>query len=182
MQLEFHEESIDDMYSKCKDEMTNRVFDKYSEELTNYGYGTHWDNESKIKKRDILTQQELQAIRVYTEHKNGVYKEFNVAVRTGRNMYGTSFKFHILYYLLTSVVQKLKTVDKNKCYTTYRRNSVPFEQMAYNMRFGSFVSSSLTHSQSAYGTESCFKSKTCHGAVIEDYSAHPEEKEVLIPP
>ncbi|XP_017162841.1 erythroblast NAD(P)(+)--arginine ADP-ribosyltransferase-like [Poecilia reticulata] len=181
--LEFHEESIDDMYSKCKDEMAKMLFDKYSKELTKEGYGTHWDNEkSKIKKDNILTQQELQAIRVYTEHENGVYNEFSVAVRTGKNMYGTSFKFHILYYLLASALQKLKIADKNKCHTAYRRNSVPFKQMAYKMRFGSFASSSLTHNQTTYGTETCFKIKTCYGAVIEEYSAHPEEKEVLIPP
>ncbi|XP_017162947.1 erythroblast NAD(P)(+)--arginine ADP-ribosyltransferase-like [Poecilia reticulata] len=186
IQLEMYENSIDDMFSNCKEKMTEMFFGKFSDELTKEGYGTHWDNEeSKIKMDDhILKKAELQAIRVYTEHENGVYNEFNVAVRTGKNMYGTSFKFHILYFLLVSAVQKFKKADKMTCYTTYRRykGEVKFNSDTGIIRFGSFASSSLSPDQKDYGNKACLEIITCHGAAIEEYSAYPKEKEVLIPP
>lgn len=49
-------------------------------------------------------------------------------------------------------------------------------------RLGSFASSSLKSDQTKYGTETCFKIETCYGAKILEYSAHPDEEEVLIPP
>lgn len=186
IQLEFYENSIDDMFSNCK-EMMKMFFAKFSDKLEEEGYKTHWVNEkSKIKKDDdILTPEEQQAIRVYTENKNGMYREFNSAVRTGENKYGKNlFKFHKLYFLLVSSVQKLKIVDKNNCYSTYRRytREVKFNSDTDKIRFGSFASSSLTPDQKHYGNTSCLEVISCYGAAIEKYSAYPEEEEVLIPP
>uniref|UniRef100_A0A3Q2QUK0 NAD(P)(+)--arginine ADP-ribosyltransferase n=1 Tax=Fundulus heteroclitus TaxID=8078 RepID=A0A3Q2QUK0_FUNHE len=183
-EINFYEESIDDMYSHCKDKMEKMVFEKYAKELTEEGYGKHWKNEEKKinKEIKILTSLELQAIRVYTENKNNVYLDFNSAVRTGKNTYGTSFKFHILHFLLASALQKLKRADNGSCYITYRRDKSEYKKLPNKIRFGSFSSSSLTADQKDYGNETCFKIETCLGAKLEQYSAYPEEKEVLIPP
>lgn len=180
-QLDLYDESIDDMFFNCSEDMKKLVFNKYNAELKEYG--DDWKKEEEnIKKDDkILTPNELQAIRFYTENRNGVYKKFNAAVREGKNVYGTSFKFHILYFLLTSAVQKLKAHDKHKCYTTYRRNSVKYNVIGDKVRFGNFASSSLKSDQTNYGTETCFKIETCYGPKIEEYSAYREEEEVLIP-
>ncbi|XP_054909645.1 ecto-ADP-ribosyltransferase 5-like [Poeciliopsis prolifica] len=185
IQLELYEDSIDDMFSNCKEEMRKMLSAKFSYKLEEKGYETHCvDEKSKIEKiDDILTQEELQAIRVYTEHTNAVYKIFNPAVRTGKNEYGKNIcQFHKLYFLLVSSVQKLKIADKEKCYTTYKRYSSEVKFKSDKIRLGSFASSSLTPDQKDYGKKSCLKIKTCHGADIEKYSAYPEEKEVLIPP
>lgn len=181
--LDFYEDSIDDKFFECKEDMENLVLKKYSKELKEKAYGDAWKKEeNNIKKDDkILSRNELQAIRVYTENKNGVYSVFNGAVRKGKNVYGTLFEFHMLYFLLTSAVQKLKAHDKHDCYTTYRRNPAKFD-VKDKGRLGSFASSSLKSDQTKYGTETCFKIETCYGAKILEYSAHPDEEEVLIPP
>ncbi|XP_038144835.1 NAD(P)(+)--arginine ADP-ribosyltransferase 2-like [Cyprinodon tularosa] len=177
--LEFHENSIDDMYSDCKD-MIKKKFEKFRKELEETEYD--WKNErNTIKDHPFLTPDELTALRVYTKNENGVYSDFNSATRTGRNVYGASFKYHTLYFLLTSAIQKIKEHDK-RCYFTYRRTYSTFEKKEKEIRLGSFTSSSLTSNLEQYGKKSCFKIKTCHGADIINYSAHPEEKEVLIPP
>ncbi|XP_036001843.1 LOW QUALITY PROTEIN: ecto-ADP-ribosyltransferase 5-like [Fundulus heteroclitus] len=180
--LGFYEESIDDMYSDCKDKMEKMVFDKYSEELTEKGYGTYWESAKYLIQEDntILTSQEMQAIVVYTG--TAAYSALNRAVRSGGNTYGTSFKFHILHFLLASALQKLKKADSGICYTTYRRSAMKFKIMQKKMRFGSFASSSLQPDMTQFGQESCFKIETCHGAAVEQYSAYPAEREVLIPP
>uniref|UniRef100_A0A3Q2PJH7 NAD(P)(+)--arginine ADP-ribosyltransferase n=1 Tax=Fundulus heteroclitus TaxID=8078 RepID=A0A3Q2PJH7_FUNHE len=181
--LEFYNDSVDDMYSNCKANMETMMFDKYSEELTEKPYGKYWEEEKQnIINDKILTKMELLAIRVYTENKNNVYSEFNRAVRTGRKIYGTSFEFHNLHFFLTSALQKLKETHKGSCYNTYRRSKDTYKLMPNEIRFGSFASSSLTTNQISYGQETCFKIETCHGAVVEQYSAYPAEREVLIPP
>ncbi|XP_016524774.1 erythroblast NAD(P)(+)--arginine ADP-ribosyltransferase-like [Poecilia formosa] len=183
IQLEMYENSIDDMFSNCTEEMAKMVFNKYFTELKKKEY---WANEeTKIKKDDhILTKEELDAIRVYTEHKNGVYRIFNSAVRDGKEKYDNSFEFHMLYFLLVSAVQKLKKADKKECHTTYRRykSEVTFKLDKDKIRLGSFASSSLTPDQKDYGNKACLEITTCYGATIEEYSAYPAEKEVLIPP
>ncbi|XP_036001035.1 ecto-ADP-ribosyltransferase 5 isoform X2 [Fundulus heteroclitus] len=183
IKLGFYEESIDDMYFNCKDKMEQRVLPMYSKELKEKPYGTYWEEEKKnIIDDRILTQKELLAIRVYTENTNNVYSEFNKAVRTGGDKYDTSFKFRNLHFFLTSAIQKLKEADKGTCYNTYRRSKGTYKLMTNEIRFGSFASSSLTPNQISYGQETCFKIETCHGAAVEQYSAYPAEREVLIPP
>ncbi|XP_015227776.1 PREDICTED: GPI-linked NAD(P)(+)--arginine ADP-ribosyltransferase 1-like [Cyprinodon variegatus] len=179
--LEFYKNSVDDMYSDCKDEMTEKI-KEFSKELKQKDYD--WENEKKqiIKYHPFLTPDELTALRVYTKNENGVYSKFNSATRTGKNVYGTSFKYHTLYFLLASAIQKLKKHDKHDCYDTYRRTDSTFEEKEKEIRLGSFTSSSLNPNLKQYGKKSCFKITTCYGADIIKYSAHPEEEEVLIPP
>ncbi|XP_015254950.1 PREDICTED: erythroblast NAD(P)(+)--arginine ADP-ribosyltransferase-like, partial [Cyprinodon variegatus] len=179
--LEFYKNSVDDMYSDCKDEMTEKI-KEFSKELKQKDYD--WENEKKqiIKYHPFLTPDELTALRVYTKNENGVYRKFNIATRTGKSEYGDSFEYHTLHFLLASAIQKLKKDDKNKNYITYRRTTSTFEKKEEKIRLGSFTSSSLNPDFKDYGNETCFKITTNYGADIIKYSAHPEEEEVLIPP
>lgn len=178
--LEFHKNSVDDMYSDCKDEMIEKI-KEFSEELEQKNYD--WENETKlIENHQFLTPDELTALRVYTKNENGVYSKFNNATRTGKSQYGDSFEYHTLHFLLASAIQKLKKHDKQDCYDTYRRTERTFKEKEKKIRLGSFTSSSLNPNLKQYGKNTCFKITTCHGADIIKYSAHPEEEEVLIPP
>lgn len=181
------DDSIDDMYFGCRPEMQDRVMKEFFDrEKRESEYATFWTNaEDCARKRltdgqaDGLTMQQLQAICVFTG--NGVYSEFNNAVRTQGSQYGSSFQFYALHSLLTSAVQTLQ--KHNYCHETYRRTDKNFTgQVGQIIRFGSFASSSYKTTLKSYGRETCFKIKTCSGAFLKKYSVFEKEAEVLIPP
>uniref|UniRef100_A0A3Q3XMM8 NAD(P)(+)--arginine ADP-ribosyltransferase n=1 Tax=Mola mola TaxID=94237 RepID=A0A3Q3XMM8_MOLML len=159
--LDMGEDSVDDMYFGCNKEMMQKVNTEYLKEEQKQNKNA-WNTARKFakdklidKKDKDLTELHLQAICVYTA--DGVYEDFNTAVRTNRSVYGSSFKFHSLHYLLTSAIQILNS--NYHCHTTYRR-----------------ISCSLTGN-------TCFEIKTCLGAYLKNYSCFSEkEQEVLIPP
>ncbi|XP_062276709.1 ecto-ADP-ribosyltransferase 4-like [Scomber scombrus] len=177
-------EAVDDMYLGCENEMM-MVIDKYFQKENVGKFKTAWKNAEKCSNKlhladTALTKNHMQAICAYTS--NDIYKEFNEAVRTGKNIYGSSFKFHYLHFWLTSAIQILKSEDK--CITTYRRNDIVFTgKVNQTMRFGEFASSSTKTELTKYGIETCFKINTCLGAYLKDYTANgTKEEEVLIPP
>ncbi|XP_045903300.1 erythroblast NAD(P)(+)--arginine ADP-ribosyltransferase-like [Micropterus dolomieu] len=189
--LSMVEDSVDDMYFGCNEEAAQKVKKAYFEKERNMApFGEAWKkekncSEENLKKREkedkALTKDHMQAICVYTRVQ-GVYKEFNVAVRTQRSKYNSSsFQFHSLHFLLTSAIQIL---NRNfHCHTTYRRTRDKFSgKVNQIIRFGSFTSSSYRTDLKQFGYITCFKIKTCLGAFLKNYSSIPEEKEVLIPP
>uniref|UniRef100_A0A3Q1HMU5 NAD(P)(+)--arginine ADP-ribosyltransferase n=1 Tax=Acanthochromis polyacanthus TaxID=80966 RepID=A0A3Q1HMU5_9TELE len=173
------EDSIDDMYFGCSEEMMKTVTHKYPEELDEEVKNCVEKN-LKEKEDEALTKTHMEALCAYTS--NYVYKEFNTAVRTNRGVYTSSFQFHILHFFLTSAIQILN--NKNYCYTTYRRTNVVFTgNVNQRIRFGSFSSSSFRTDLQNFGKKSCFKITTCTGAYLKRYSVYGEkEEEVLIPP
>ncbi|XP_062244678.1 ecto-ADP-ribosyltransferase 5-like [Platichthys flesus] len=187
--LNLVEESVDDMYFGCNEQMTTMVKKKYDDEKNvNKRIENAWNKAEKCAEERMarledkgLTKDHLRAICVYTY--DTIYSEFNKAVLTQRKNYGFSFQFHYLHFMLTSAVQILN--NKYQCYTTYRRTSVKFTgQINHLIRFGSFASSSYHNSLDKFGTETCFKIQTCSGAFLKHYTYYnsEDELEVLIPP
>ncbi|XP_060941072.1 ecto-ADP-ribosyltransferase 5-like [Limanda limanda] len=187
--LNLVEESVDDMYFGCSELMMRMVKNKYfDEKFLNKASEKAWNEAEKCAEERIarledkgLTKHHLRAICVYTS--DTIYSEFNNAVRIERNNYRSSFQYHYLHFMLTSAVQILN--NKNQCHTTYRRNSERFTGQINNIiRFGSFASSSYHKTLVRFGTETCFKIKTCSGAPLKHYTYYDseEELEVLIPP
>lgn len=185
--LSMVDDSIDDMYFGCLPEMLDRVkkevFDREKQESE---YAVFWNKAEDCARQrltnglaDGLTMQHLQAICVYTAY--GLYSDFNIAVRTQRSQYGSSFHFHALHSLLTSSIQILQ--KHNYCHKTYRRTKNKFTgKVGQIIRFGTFTSSSHKTNLKLFGSKTCFEIKTCLGAFLKNYSFFEREKEVLIPP
>uniref|UniRef100_A0A8C3TMY7 NAD(P)(+)--arginine ADP-ribosyltransferase n=1 Tax=Catharus ustulatus TaxID=91951 RepID=A0A8C3TMY7_CATUS len=131
-----------------------------------------------------LSQEEAIALMMYTSGK--VHKEFNAAVHeagSSRRQYWNNFHFKTLHFLLTRALQKLR--DPNKYQDVFRGvRDCQFEvNIGDKVRFGYFVSTSLTRAASAiYGTDTTIHVYTCHGTNIQKFSNKPSERQVLIPP
>ncbi|XP_073704618.1 NAD(P)(+)--arginine ADP-ribosyltransferase 1-like [Garra rufa] len=180
--------SVDDQYDGCTDKMADLVKNTYLlKELNNSPvFKTAWQNSAekfkKFRPKDKLTMNHLIAINVYT--RNEVYGNFNRDGRSGkRNYRDKTYNWYSLNFLLTDAIQILKKTQ-NTCYDSFRRTKVKFNEDVLNqeVRFGSFVSSSLYNSLQKFGNVSCFKIYTCEGAKVAKYSNVPDEDEVLIPP
>ncbi|XP_039658020.1 ecto-ADP-ribosyltransferase 5-like [Perca fluviatilis] len=186
--LDMAENSVDDMYNGCEEEMKKKVTTYLQNEKNNNpNFKEVWDSSEKIihtKSTKELTKDQLVAIYSYTSDK--VYCDFNAAVRTQGPQYNTTFRYHALHFLLTTAIQALRAKKKKKkCLTVYRRVNVYFRQDVKNkeFRFGSFTSASLgDYLNAMFGDKSCFKIFTCTGANISRYSKFRKEREVLIPP
>ena len=178
-------EAVDDMYDGCKAEM-EKVYHKFFKEEFVGTFKDAWEhaegcsNKQPNAEDKALTKIHMQAICAYTS--NITYDQFNTAVRTGKNIYGSSFRFHYLHFWLTSAIQILKT--KQGCHTTYRKTRSVFSgNVSDIIRFGSFASSSFRTNLTKYGNETCFQIETCSGAYLKDYpDSGTDEQEVLIPP
>ncbi|XP_051801909.1 ecto-ADP-ribosyltransferase 4-like [Acanthochromis polyacanthus] len=185
--LSMVEDSVDDMYFGCSEEMMKTVTHKYPEELDVGPYAKALkkvkkcvEKNLKEKEDEALTKNHMQALCAYTS--DYVYKEFNTAVMKNGGVYTSSFQFHILHFFLTSAIQILN--NKNDCNTTYRRTNVMFTgNVNQRIRFGSFSSSSFRTDLRRFGNKSCFKITTCTGAYLKRYpNLGKHEEEVLIPP
>lgn len=187
--LDMADESVDDRYNGCEADMNNLVEkeDYLNKEIkANIGFKNAWregQKRTKDKQLETLTRNHLIAIYVYTGVKGGLHTKFNEDVRNGTEKYqNKTFSWYTLYFWLTRAIQTLKQTQKG-CILTYRRTSVEFVVKNKEIRFGSFASSSLERDVGhTFGTESCFEIETCYGANVTDYSWHPDQKEVLIPP
>ncbi|XP_039659719.1 NAD(P)(+)--arginine ADP-ribosyltransferase 1-like [Perca fluviatilis] len=192
LQLDMAENSVDDMYFGCKNKMKKRVTeDLKNEKNNNPNFTEVWDRSEKevhwsIWKRftEVLTKKQIVAIRTYTDE--GVYGDFNAAVRTQGPEYNTTFGYHALHFLLTTAIQDIRAKKKEQCLTGYRKVDKYFSENVENksIRFGSFTSTSQGRYLNAkkFGNKSCFEIFTCMGADISPYSKVKYEAEVLIPP
>ncbi|KAG1926491.1 NAD(P)(+)--arginine ADP-ribosyltransferase 2-like [Pimephales promelas] len=182
------EDSVDDMYDGCEDEMKKKVPEYLrNEKNKNPTFKKVWDSQEKrMNKKGKKGQQKDQivAIRTYID-KSGVYLDFNNAVRTQGPQYKTTFGYHALHFLLTTAI-KDKAKREKRCLTCYRRVNVAFSRDVKNkeIRFGSFNSASQGDyaNESQFGKKSCFEIFTCMGVDISSVSQYENEREVLIPP
>ncbi|XP_067438147.1 T-cell ecto-ADP-ribosyltransferase 2-like [Thunnus thynnus] len=184
-------DAVDDMYDGCTEEMKDKVEKKYFKKENKKIFKYVWTkcSEKKYSDNEALAKNHMLAICAYTSNSGKkandkkLYDEFNKAVRTSRNFYGSSskFKFHYLHYWLTTAIQIL---NRNQgCQTTYRKTKDEFTgKVKQIMRFGAFASSSKRTNIKTFGSKTCFKIETCSGAYLNPYSEHPSEEEVLIPP
>ncbi|XP_049433689.1 ecto-ADP-ribosyltransferase 5-like [Epinephelus fuscoguttatus] len=183
-------DSVDDMYQDCKVQMYQKLQEYLANETkTSQTFKDGWESSEQYQqnpknlKPPNMKEQHIVAIHCYTNNSNGVYRDFNTAVRTQGPQYKTTFRYHALHFLLTDAIQTLKGEEKVPCVTVYRRTGSTFEQDGTEIRFSSFTSTSMgNYTDKDYGNKTCFKIYTCFGADISMYSAHPEEREVLIPP
>ncbi|XP_010789364.1 ecto-ADP-ribosyltransferase 5-like, partial [Notothenia coriiceps] len=192
-------DSVDDMYDGCKDSMKMEVQTYLQNEKNNDStFKRAWDEGENKKKRGYkkgkrrstsLGKEQAVAIYVYSLDNPNIYLDFNEAVRTQRNEYRTTFRYHALHFFLTDALQTLNAQkpEKERCLTVYRRSNRSFSQDVLNkvIRFGSFASSSRGWYPNAerFGDKSCFEIITCLGADVSVFSKLGEsEREVLIPP
>ncbi|XP_042260016.1 ecto-ADP-ribosyltransferase 4-like [Thunnus maccoyii] len=184
--LDMAPESVDADYRDCPDDMETQVENKYFKNENVGDFARYWSHQTITeclnKGNNVLTKNQRQAICLYTSKY--MAEVFNKAVRTSKNIYGSSFKFHYLHYWLTTAIQKLNKIQKTTdCPITYRRSKHIFTGKEKDtIRFGEFASSSTRPDLTKYGSETCFKITTCSGASVGDYSIYPKEKEVIIPP
>ncbi|XP_049435569.1 erythroblast NAD(P)(+)--arginine ADP-ribosyltransferase-like isoform X2 [Epinephelus fuscoguttatus] len=199
LRLDMAPNSVDDMYQGCKDKMYQNLQELLANEKNKnptfkgvWESSEQWyDNKSK-KSKPALGKDRLMAIYCYTfGGDNKVYLDFNTAVRTQKDQYTTTFRYHALHFLLTDAIQTLRerrlsnlAPGEDRCVTGYRRVDTTFDQVVNTqLRFGSFTSTSKDQYANKYfGDKTCFKIYTCFGADVSMYSPYPEEREVLIPP
>ncbi|XP_069570146.1 ecto-ADP-ribosyltransferase 4-like [Brachyistius frenatus] len=181
--------AVDDMYSNCNAKMAIMVKNKYFTKELEGVFRDVWQKAKKCasgkyetREDAALTMNHLQAICVYTSGYKNLYNLFNIAVRTKKNVYGTTFQYHSLHFWLTSAIQILQ--NKAGCHNTYRRTNNVFKgEVDQLIRFGSFTSTSKLSNLNHFGTKTCFKITTCYGAFLKKYPhLKDREQEVLIPP
>ncbi|KAM4583561.1 LOW QUALITY PROTEIN: ecto-ADP-ribosyltransferase 5-like [Odontesthes bonariensis] len=197
--LDMAPNSVDDMYTTCEGEMLKKVMAPgfiQNERNKDTTFSLAWDEAEKKwnrkpgkKPSGILTKEQIMAIYAYTLDKPKIYPEFNIAVRTKKNEYKTTFKYHALHFFLTSAIKTLNSLkpEAERCLTGFRRVDSYSREDALNkqIRFGSFTSSSMDRypRPDKFGNKTCFEIYTCFGADISLYSKLGEsEREVLIPP
>ncbi|XP_065108608.1 NAD(P)(+)--arginine ADP-ribosyltransferase 2-like [Paramisgurnus dabryanus] len=187
--LDMAPDSVDDMYKGCTEKMEKLVKTTFlKQEICNNTaqFGAAWiNNTGQFPESKKLKMHHLIAISVYTGDEIPIYKEFNPSVRSGIQKYqNRTYKWYSLQFLLTEAIKILKET-KPGCMITYRGTNHIYNEDVLNteIRFGSFASSSINKSVAMeFGTQSCFKIKTCYGANVTKYSDYPGETEVLIPP
>ncbi|NXG01869.1 NARE ribosyltransferase, partial [Sakesphorus luctuosus] len=190
--LDMAPNSFDDQYLKCPGMWMRLPMLNRFEFALNSLYARVWAMADAKKEPEPLgslqRREEAVALRAYTMADTGLYREFNDAVRKGgRSLenYLEKFDYKVMHFLLTEALGDLrKNKSHLKCLDVYRGTRDRFTAKPGEIiRFGQFTSTSLRKSVSeGFGTATIFEVHTCHGAKIEDFSAKPEEKEVLIPP
>ncbi|XP_026169581.1 erythroblast NAD(P)(+)--arginine ADP-ribosyltransferase-like [Mastacembelus armatus] len=182
--LNMIDDAVDDMYDGCKDKMAETVNKMYFAKENTGIFAEAWkdatdctnDNlKNKAEEDKALTEDHMQAICVYTDHKYKFYDLFNNHVLRNRSIYGTNFPFHYLHFWLTSAIQILNT--NTKSHTSYRRTKHEFTgEVGQIMRFGLFASSSYNKTLTSFGSRTCFAIKTYYGGYLKYYSTYKEEE------
>ncbi|XP_066536185.1 NAD(P)(+)--arginine ADP-ribosyltransferase 2-like [Hoplias malabaricus] len=193
--LDMANDSVDDYYEGCKDDMYNLVSSKYTEyeKMNTPGFAEAWKTALIKCNKNGLNVNLSAAIYLYTQDSSFnpkcSYVQFNNDCRKGKEAYlSGDFKFYTLYFFLTEAIKELNKQKDIKtklfCLTSYRRTKFKFSNVTNKkeIRFGSFTSSSLNMNLTHFGNVSCFKIKTCYGVKVQQYSALKYESEVIIPP
>ena len=194
-------DTFDDAYVGCSEEMEEKAVLLLEKEMANHPLlRESWKTAQKAweQKRPGLIlppgfrSQHGIAIMVYTNSSNTLYRELNRAVRTGGGSwesYMSHFPFKALHFYLTRALQLLRGgggCSREPGQMVFRGvRTIRFEpkRLWDSIRFGQFASSSLNEAVArSFGNTTFFSLRTCFGALIQDLSVFPEEREVLIPP
>ncbi|XP_051631389.1 erythroblast NAD(P)(+)--arginine ADP-ribosyltransferase-like [Manacus candei] len=183
--------AFDDQYRGCRDEMLQKLPRLNRSEFTNRVYSRAWAGAAARWGRSrgsLLRQDQAIALRAFALHAE-LYEQFNRAVPgAGRSpqQYLQRFDFKVLHFLLTTALEDLRDAPTHpRCLHVFRGvDCARFAaQPGHIVRFGHFASSSLNKTVAEqFGTDTLFEVHTCHGANIQEFSDHPNEEEVLIPP
>ncbi|XP_068035120.1 NAD(P)(+)--arginine ADP-ribosyltransferase 2-like [Anomalospiza imberbis] len=191
--LDMARDSFDDQYRGCGPAMSVALPALYNFEYQknpHFAWGWfHADAEWRKRGSPVSPlASPWHAIAVMAYTSQGVYKEFNAAVRVAgrsRQEYRNNFHFKTLHFLLTDALVMLRNAQQVKCHHVFRGvRDVHFKaRRGQRIRFGQFTSTS-PHKEIAlhFGTDTVFEVHTCHGVDIHQFSMYPGEEEVLIPP
>lgn len=178
-------QSVDDDYLGCSAQMSPLLKSLFRKE-SHGDFRTAWkkavqETKTMQPQLDGLSMSHAIAIRVYSYQQPNIYGPFNNAVRSARNVYKSTFQYHVLHFLLSDAIQRINL--KKTCKHTYRGTNIVFNLNSKMVRFGSFTSTSENPKVATdFGKKSCFDVITCHGASLSKYSAFPGESEILVPP
>ncbi|KAI5611462.1 GPI-linked NAD(P)(+)--arginine ADP-ribosyltransferase 1-like, partial [Silurus asotus] len=174
--LDMAQDSVDDQFIGCENKMFQLIKDNILPKEFKYdaNFTTTWNKYKNIQ------NYFKRIIKVYTS-QTGSYSKLNNALGSGRPKYKTHFNYKAYHFLLTRAIQ---TYQLKKCTDVSRSTTVKFDSAkpGQQMRFGRFASTTLKSSLPGFGTNTCFKIRTCFGADISSMSVFPSEEEVLIPP
>lgn len=184
-QLNMANNSFDDQYEGCTEEMEKKAPQLLKKELEmNKEFKTEWTKAKtiweQIKNKNYPKQFNDFHGTALVAYTGDIAEEFNKAVREFHQN-PQNFQFKAFHYYLTRALQLLTT---GNCYTVYRGCKTTFSYSGGNVRFGQFASSSTSKSEAEQFTQNkgtLFTIKTCLGVDIQAFSMYPEEKEVLIP-
>ncbi|XP_062373411.1 ecto-ADP-ribosyltransferase 4-like [Sardina pilchardus] len=188
--LDMAENSVDNQYQDSTTNMSDiNTYLEQERKRSDLGAawrkGHEWCSDKK-KEDDLGGINYCIALYVYSLNTS-INEDFNNATRGGKTQYtGKTYEWYSLHFFLTHAVQDLKKIEKKngiESKVVYRGTTDQFDVKNKEIRFGSFISSSLEYDVAKKnGKLSCFEIETCLGANIANYSANPDQKEVLIPP
>uniref|UniRef100_A0A8C3QNN6 NAD(P)(+)--arginine ADP-ribosyltransferase n=1 Tax=Cyanoderma ruficeps TaxID=181631 RepID=A0A8C3QNN6_9PASS len=191
--LDMAQDSFDDQYRGCGPAMTAALPAlKRSDFQSNPYFAQFWAKaKAEWQKRGarvspLSSPDQAIAIMAYT--MLDVHKDFNNAMqKAGRSPqeYRDNFHFKMFHFLLTQALVTLRDARGPQCRNVFRgaRRYELKAQIGDTVRFGRFTSASrIKEIALCFGTNMAFKVHTCHGVDIRNFSMHPSEKEVLIPP
>ncbi|KAB0337643.1 hypothetical protein FD754_025070 [Muntiacus muntjak] len=193
--------TFDDAYVGCSEKMEKVAVNLLKEEMARHtrlrgAWETaekYWEQKSPgLSLPPGFKREHGIAIVLYTNSSNTLYRELNQAVRTGGRSwesYMNQFPFKALHFYLTRALQLLR--GSGGC--SSKPGLVVFRgvpnvlleprRLWDAVRLGQFASSTLDEAvaHKVY-PNTIFFLRTCFGALIQDFSVFPEEREVLIPP
>ncbi|XP_048807729.1 erythroblast NAD(P)(+)--arginine ADP-ribosyltransferase-like [Lagopus muta] len=187
--------SFDDQYQGCIDLMEAELPELNRTEFNNRTYAEGWRSATELwqsRSGDatspvVLGRDQAIAVLAYTMDGD-LYRVFNNATLTAgssRQHYLSSYPFKTLHFLLSRALQTLRESQTQQCYNVFRGVSDTryTAQQGQVVRFGKFTSTSFSPwVAERFGRRTFFLVQTCYGVPIEEFSAYPDEYEVLIPP
>ncbi|XP_044134006.1 ecto-ADP-ribosyltransferase 5-like isoform X2 [Bufo gargarizans] len=188
--LDMQPNAFDDQYIGCEVKMEKEMQKILGEERKYKQFDEMWIEATKhwstrnLKLPDSFKHEYGVAVVLYTMEKPySIYKQLNGNVSIAgqsRDHYMKNFHFKALHFYLTRALQVLRE-GCAKRFTTYRGTELGNINIAKELRFGRFTSSSLDKSEAEnFGTNPFFIISTCFGVDIDEFSNY-DELEVLIP-
>ena len=193
-------DTFDDAYVGCSEKMEEVAVRLLKEEMAHHtrlrvaweNAGKYWEQKSsELSLPPGFKREHGIAVVLYTNSSNTLYQELNEAVRTGGRSwesYMKNFPFKALHFYLTRALQLLRGSEgcsrKPGLVVFHGARALLEPRRLWDpVRLGQFASSSLDCAIAhKFGPATFFIMRTCFGALIQDFSVFPEEREVLIPP
>ncbi|KAL8191395.1 UNVERIFIED_CONTAM: hypothetical protein K2H54_073385 [Gekko kuhli] len=184
--------SFDDQYLGCVDQMEEKLgaLNQTEAYLNTWKEAAAKWNETKasVSVPEGFKAEYAIAALAYTQKTYSWPILFNRDVKTGgesEDYYLKYFRDKAFHFFLTRALQVLRANSSAECHDTYShlKNFHFMAKPGQKARFGYFASSSLNRTEATVSWEDTFFTiRTCYGASIREFSFHPEEEEVVIPP
>ncbi|XP_071779422.2 ecto-ADP-ribosyltransferase 5-like [Centroberyx gerrardi] len=183
-----HDDPGDSMYDDCVPKPTV-VADKHmTQKWDRINLSQSWDDaEQKAQEPAHTYMRKKHSIAIYM-YTNAtllpVNQDYKTAARPGERTVDTETSDHrSLYFYLSEAIQILKH-SQVSCLNAYYRTEAFLNLNISNkqMRFSTFILSSLNRNINSLRSVCCFEIYTCFGAEITQYSALQQDGQVLIPP